>query len=111
MGQQLGFGVAAVVALLILRRVWVPFFQTMLRYAFASRLPVVIVMLVTMIGGWGTHYEFGPPGYPEMALPVKFILIGLMPQLTFWVMFTVVVGSLVGGIAAALSRSKAAATD
>ena len=110
-GQQLGFGVAAVVALLILRRVWVPFFQTMLRYAFASRLPVVIVMLVAMIGGWGTHYEFGPPGYPEMALPVKFVLIGLMPQLTFWVAFTVVVGSLVGGIAAALSRSKAAATD
>ena len=110
-GQQLGFGVAAVVALLILRRVWVPFFQTMLRYAFASRLPVVIVMLVTMIGGWGTHYELGPPGYPEMALPVKFVLIGLVPQLTFWVAFTVVVGSLVGGIAAALSRSKAAATD
>ncbi len=46
-----------------------------------------------------------------MALPVKFVLIGLMPQLTFWVAFTVVVGSLVGGIAAALSRSKAAATD
>jgi len=36
--QQLEIGVAAVVALLILCRVWVPFFQTMLRYAFAVAL-------------------------------------------------------------------------
>ena len=110
-GQQLGFGVASIVSLLILRRVWVPFFQTMLRYAFASRVPVLIVMFVTMIGGWGTHYEFGPPGYPEMGFLVKFVLIGLIPQLTFWIMSTVVVGSLVGGIAAALSRSQAAAAN
>ena len=68
-------------------------------------------MLVTMIGGWGTHYESGPPGYPEMGLLVKFVLIALLPQLTFWVMFAVVVGSLVGGITAALSRSQAAAAD
>ena len=38
-------------------------------------------------------------------------LIALLLQLTFWVMFTVVVGSLVGGITAALSRSQAAAAD
>jgi len=68
-------------------------------------------MLVTMIGGWGTHYESGLPGYPEMGLPVKFVLIVLLPQLTFWFMFAVVVGSLVGGITAALSRSQAAAAD
>ena len=113
-GQQLGFGVASIVSLLILRRVWVPFFQTILRYAFASRVPVLIVMFVTMIGGWGTHYELPPPpppGYPEMGFLVKFVLIALIPQLTFWIMFTVVVGSLVGGIAAALSRSQAAAAN
>ena len=63
-GQQLGFGVASIVSLLILRRVWVPFFQTILRYAFASRVPVLIVMFVTMIGGWGTHYELPPPPPP-----------------------------------------------
>ena len=70
-GQQLGFGVAAVVALLILRRVWVPFFQTMLRYAFASRLPVVIVMLVTMIGGWGDRANARQriAVYPQVPLP------------------------------------------
>ena len=110
-GQQLGFAVASIVALLILRRVWVPFFQTMLSYAFASRVPVLIVMFVTMIGGWGTHYEFGPPGYPEMGFLVKFVLIALVPQLTVWIMFTVVVGSLVGGITAALSRSQTAAAN
>ncbi len=110
-GQQLGFTVASLVALLILRSVWVPFFQTMLRYAFASRVPVLIVMFVTMIGGWGTHYELGPPGYPEMGFLVKFVLIALIPQLTVWIMFTVVVGSLVGGIVAALSRAQTAAAN
>ncbi len=110
-GQQLGIAIGAIVALLILRRVWAPFFQTMIRYAFASRVPVLIVMFVTMIGGWGTHYEFGPPGYPEMGFLVKFVLIALIPQLTFWIMFTVVIGSLVGGITAALSRSQTAAAN
>ncbi len=109
--QQVGFAIASIVALVILRGVWVPFFQTMLRYAFASRVPVLIVMFVTMIGGWGTHYEFGPPGYPEMGFLVKFVLIALFPQMTFWVMFTVVVGSLVGGITAALSRSQTVAAN
>ena len=110
-GQQAGIAIASIVALFILRRVWLPFFQTMLRYAFASRVPVLIVMFVTMIGGWGTHYEFGPSGYPEMGFLVKFVLLALIPQLTFWIMFTVVVGSLVGGITAALSGSRGAAAN
>ena len=105
--QQLGFVAASVVALWILRSVWPAFFQTMLSYAFASRIPVLIVAFVAMVGNWGTHYELGPAGYPEMGFLAKFLLLALLPQMTFWVMFTVVFGTLFGGIAAALMRSKA----
>jgi len=36
-------------------------------------------------------------------------LIALFPQMTFWIMFTMVVGTLFGGIAAALVRPKVTA--
>ncbi len=104
--QQLGAAIASLVVVLILRKGWPAFFQTMLNYAFASRIPVLIVMLIAMLGDWGTHYELGPPGYPEMGFLPKFILIAVFPQMTFWIMFTMVVGTLCGGIAAALVRAK-----
>ena len=108
-GQQLGIAIASLVIVLILRKGWPAFFQTMLSYAFASRIPVLTVMLIAMLGDWGTHYELGPPGYPEMGFLTKFILIALFPQMTFWIMFTMVVGTLCGGIAAALVRPKVTA--
>ncbi len=104
--QQLGLGVGALIAVLIQRKVWPSFFRTMLAYAFASRIPVLVVMFVAMIGEWGTHYEAGPPGYPDMGFLTNFVLIAVMPQMTFWIMFTVVIGRLVGGVSAILVRSK-----
>ncbi len=106
-GQQLGIAVASLVAVLILRKAWPVFFRTMLSYAYASRIPVLLVMFIAMLGNWGTHYELGPPGYPEMGFLVKFIVIAVLPQMTFWVMFTMLFGTLFGGIAAALLGSKA----
>ncbi len=105
-GQQLGIAIASLVVVLILRKGWPAFFQTMLSYAFASRIPVLVVMLIAMLGDWGTHYELGPPGYPEMGFLTKFILIALFPQMTFWIMFTMVIGTLCGGLAAAVVRPK-----
>ncbi len=105
-GFQLGITIASLVVVLILRKGWPAFFQTMLSYAFASRIPVLVVMLIAMLGDWGTHYELGPPGYPEMGFLTNFILIALFPQMTFWIMFTMVIGTLCGGIAAALVRPK-----
>ena len=105
--QQLGFGIAALVAVLILRKVWPAFFRTMLGYAFASRLPVLIVMFIAMIGDWSTHYEVGPPGYPETGFLTNFFLIAVMPQMTFWIMFTLVFGTFFGGLAAIFVRPRA----
>ena len=106
-GQQLGIAVASLIAVLIVRKAWPVFFRTTLSYAYASRIPVLLVMFIAMLGNWGTHYELGPPGYPEMGFLAKFIVIAVLPQMTFWVMFTMLFGILFGGIAAALLGSKA----
>jgi hypothetical protein len=82
--------------------------KVLLAYALAARIPVAIVMLVAMLRNWGTHYDVAPPGFPEMGVLAKWALIGLLPQLTFWVAFTIVVGSLFGGLALAVLRRKPA---
>jgi hypothetical protein len=107
-GQQIGFAVATVVALLLVWRSWPIFFRTLFGYALASRIPVVIVMGIAMSAGWGTHYEGAPPGYPEMGLAVKFVVLALFPQLTSWIAYTLLIGGLTGGVAAALLRAPAA---
>jgi hypothetical protein len=73
-------------------------------YALAARIPVALLMLVAMIGNWGTHYELGPPDLPPMGLFAKWVAIGLFPQLTFWIAFTIVVGTIFGSVAAMIGR-------
>jgi hypothetical protein len=89
---------------------WPALGHTLLIYAFAARVPVAIVMLVAMLGNWGTHYDVVPPGFPEMGVFSKWITIGALPQLTTWIAFTVLSGALFGSIAGAVaSRGKAPA--
>ena len=71
--------------------------------AFAARIPVVILMLFAILGNWGTHYDAPAPGAPAMAPFVKWFMIGVVPQMTFWIAFTVLVGNLFGGVAVALA--------
>jgi len=94
---------AALTALFVVRKTWPALFRTLLAYGFAVRIPVAIVMLFAIYGEWGTHYELGAPGTPEMAPFVKWIVIGVIPQMTAWIAYTVVFGSLFGGIAVALA--------
>jgi hypothetical protein len=68
-------------------------------YGLAARLPVILVMLVAILGNWGTHYDVVPPGFPEMGALSKWFLIGVVPQLTIWMGFTVVLGAFFGGLA------------
>ena len=95
--------VGSLLALFVLRKGWAELFKTLVAYAFAARIPVLIVMLIAMFAEWGTHYEAGPPNMPAMAPFVKWIVIGVIPQMTFWIAFTALVGNLFGGIAVALA--------
>lgn len=90
------------------RIAWPELFRTLLTYAFAARIPVALVMLVVISGSWGTHYDVAPPGgIPEMSALATWFYIGFVPQFTGWIMFTTVIGSLAGGIAAIAMRAKA----
>lgn len=81
--------------------------KVMFAYGLAARIPVVIVMLVAMLGNWGTHYDVAPPNFPPMGVFAKWFMIGVVPQLSIWIAFTMVIGCLFGGITLALYRPKA----
>ena len=95
--------VLAVVSLLaafVAFRGWPALGRVLLAYGLAARIPVAALMLVAMMANWGTHYELGPPEMPPMGLFTKWLLIGLLPQLTFWIAFTIVVGAIFGSVTA-----------
>jgi hypothetical protein len=105
------FVVASIVAVVIGARAWPTLGRTLLGYGLAARIPVVLVMLVAMLGNWGTHYDVPPsPDFPAMSTLAKWLTIGVAPQLTIWIWFTVVFGGLFGILAAAIARRRPAAT-
>ena len=88
---------------------WPALGKDLLAYAYAARLPVALIMFFAIRGDWGTHYDAPPPGFPPMGFWTKYIQIGLLPQLVLWIVFTVIVGVLFGGIVNAVAhRSKPA---
>ena len=111
-GMQAAFPGKIVIGLVLIAvGIFVPFLgwkalaKVLLAYAFAARIPVVILMYFAMRGNWGTHYDVIPPEFPQdMDFWTKYIQFGVMPQLVMWIAFTTGVGSLFGGIALALTR-------
>lgn len=89
----------SLLSLWIAYRGWPELGKVELIYGLAARIPVAILMLIAMAANWGTHYELGPPGFPEMNLFAKWFVIGLLPQPTLWIAFTVTVGALFGSLA------------
>jgi len=87
---------------------WRSLGNTLLAYAFAARIPVLIVMFLAMRGnggqGWGTHYDAVAPTFAQAAFARKFFYMAILPQMTFWIGWTVVVGSILGIIVAAIAR-------
>jgi len=87
---------------------WRSLGNTLLAYAFAARIPVVIVMFFAMHGnggqGWGTHYDAVAPMFAQASFAKKFLYEALLPQMTMWIGWTVVVGSVVGAVVAAFAR-------
>ena len=101
--------VGAVVGILLPRMLWRELYGVLLKYALAVRIAVAWVMLAAIYAAWGTHYDVVPPGFPGGVSPfATWIIIGLVPQLTFWIMFTVAIGSVFGAIAALIGGRKTA---
>ncbi len=84
---------------------WPAFAKTLLAYGYAARIPVAIVMFFAIQGNWGTHYDVLPPGYKgPMDFWGKYMFIAFVPQMVFWVAYTVLMGALIGTIALAIAR-------
>ncbi len=87
---------------------WRSLGNTLLAYAFAARIPVLIVMYLAMRGdggeGWGTHYDAVMPMFVHAPLAKKFLYEAFVPQMTMWIGWTVVVASLIGIIIVAVVR-------
>lgn len=99
------FAVASVVAIVVALIAWPELGRVLVAYGLAARIPVALVMLVAILGDWGTHYDVPPtPDFPQMAPLVKWFWIGFLPQMTVWIAFTVVIGMLFGLIAVAIAH-------
>lgn len=117
-GGFFGFGMKAefpgkilIGLVLIAAGVVIPFFgwralsRVLLAYGYAARIPVLILMYFAMRGNWGTHYDAIPPELPQdMSFWTKYVELAVVPQMLMWIAFTMIMGSLFGGIAIALIR-------
>jgi hypothetical protein len=93
---------------------WRSLGQVLLAYALAARIPVLIVMYYAMSGnggaGWGTHYDAVAPTFAQLPFGRKYLYMAIMPQLTAWIGWTMIVGAIFGAIVAAIVyRGKQAA--
>jgi hypothetical protein len=102
------FALVSVVGVLIALRAWAELARTLLMYAFAARIPVALLMLFAILGNWGTHYDVAP-GFPAMRPLAKWLWIGVLPQLTIWIWYTVLIGGLFGLVAGAIAARRRSA--
>lgn len=109
LGQMLVVIVGAVGSLMLARRAWPSLFSVLFAYGLAARIPVVVIMFMAIMGNWGTHYDAPPPNLPLDISPLtRWIVTGFIPQLTIWIVFTVTIGLLLGGLAVLLTARKPA---
>jgi len=81
---------------------WRSLAGTLLGYAFAARIPVLVVMYLALSGHWGTHYDAVPARYQDIAFWNKFFAVAVLPQMCLWISYTVVMGALLGEVASAM---------
>jgi hypothetical protein len=105
---KLVLGLLVIVAAAALQfNTWPALPKALLAYGYAARIPVVLLTFFAIGGNWGTHYDALPPGFLESSFWPRYVQTALVPQLIFWVAFTVIVGTLFGSIATAIfSRRK-----
>jgi hypothetical protein len=113
-GQFAAFVVGSLAGLAVAYRAWPALGRVLVAYGFAARVPVAVIMLFAIFGNWGTHYDVLPPNATAslggMSPFGKWLMIGLLPQLTIWIGFTVAVGMLCGGLLVALRPHRVTAT-
>lgn len=98
------WAVSALPALALIKA-WPALWRVLLAYGLVSRIPVAVIMFLAMRGTWHTHYDYGGQVPPD-ELWSSYIWFGLVPQLVFWVGFTILAGMLAGSVTAAIYRRR-----
>lgn len=95
-------------AMFVPRHAWPTLGNVLIAYAFAARLPVVIVMYFAMSAnggaGWGTHYDRVAPPLENLPFATKFLEAAILPQMTIWIGWTVILGMIFGALALMVAR-------
>ena len=88
---------------------WRALGRTLVAYAFAARVPILVVMYLAMRGnggaGWGTHYDAVDADIAHLPFAEKYFYSAFLPQMTFWIAWTVIAGTLIGVLAVAITRA------
>jgi len=85
---------------------WRSLGNTLVAYAFAARIPVLIVMFIAMRAGWETHYSRIAPVFANVGFAKQYLYEAFLPQMTMWIGWTAVVGSVLGTVVAAVVRPR-----
>jgi hypothetical protein len=83
---------------------WRGLLKVQLAYGYAARIPVAIIMFFAIRGNWGTHYDAAPSNFVFLNSFTEYLWIGFVPQLLFWIGFTIVSGMFCGSVTAAVMR-------
>jgi hypothetical protein len=87
---------------------WRKLAGTLLVYGLGSRAVVAIVMGLALAFNWGTHYDFADsPGLQQLPFITRLVVLALIPQLVFWVSFTILLGCLAGTVTALFLATQA----
>ena len=103
-GQLAVFTLTSWLAILIARPAWPALWRVLLAYGLSARVPVLVIMLVSIFGGLDTHYAKPRPDFPPMGPLGLFFWTALLPQLSVWIYLTVVGGLFVGTLVAPFAR-------
>ena len=98
------FTVTSWLAILLARPGWTDLWRVLLAYGLAARIPVVIIMFLSIFGGWDTHYTKPRPDFPPMGPGGLFFWTALLPQVSVWIYLTIVGGMICGALAVGTRR-------
>jgi len=101
--KGLGYSLAlAGLAAIVMCTAWWRLAKTLIVYAFLARIPVVAVTYLALRNGWETHYTRLPVGttLPEGVDSFTFLAT---PQMTFWIVSTLMLGGLFGCLGAVVA--------
>ena len=102
-GFLLAIWTVGVLAAVLAWQAWPALGRVLFAYGLLSRAVVALVMFLAMRGRWGTHYDYADmPRVLELPFGTAYLMFAFIPQLVFWLAYTIVLGMVAGTLLAAL---------